>query len=167
MCPPGVISPIPVQGYADDVLMVSREECVVKNMLARTDAFLEWSGLEIKDTKCAVLYERSGGNRWYRSKSDKGPVCTVATKPIQVYSLHETYAYLGHKINIAGECKEQVNIILSEFTSKLNLIDKSPLPLTMKLEAVRQVALSKVQHLFSNVHIQQKCWAKWITKQWT
>ena len=26
----------------------------------------------------------------------------------------------------------------------------------MKVEAVRQVALSKVQHLFSNVHIQQK-----------
>ncbi len=49
-----MISPIPVQGCADDVLMVSREECVVKNMLARTDAFLEWSGLEIKDTKCAV-----------------------------------------------------------------------------------------------------------------
>lgn len=155
--PPGVISPIPVQGYADDVLMVSREECVVKNMLARTDAFLEWSGLEIKDTKCAVLYERrSGGNRWYHSKSDKCPVFTVATKPIRVYSLHETYAYLGHKINIAGEWKEQVNIILSEFTSKLDLIDKCPLPLTMKLEAIRQVALSKVQHLFSNVHIQQK-----------
>ncbi len=81
---------------ADDVLMVSREECVVKYMLARTDAFLEWSGLEIKDTKCAVLYERIGGNRWYRSKSDKCPVFTVATKPIQVYSLHETYASLGH-----------------------------------------------------------------------
>ncbi len=32
---------------ADDVLMVSREECVVKYTLARTDAFLEWSGLEI------------------------------------------------------------------------------------------------------------------------
>ncbi len=157
MCPPGVISPIPVQGYADDVLMVSREECVVKNMLARTDAFLEWSGLEIKDTKCAVLYERrSGGNRWYHSKSDKCPVFTVATKPIRVYSLHETYAYLGHKMNIAGEWKVQVNIILSEFTSKLYLIDKCPLPLTMKLEAIRQVALSKVQHLFSNVHIQQK-----------
>ncbi len=157
IAPPGVISPIPVQGSADDVLMLSREECVVKNMLARTDAFLEWSGLEIKDTKCAALYERrSGGNRWYRSKSDKCLVFTVATKPIQVYSLHVTYAYLGHKMNIAGEWKEQINIILSEFTYKLNLIDKCPLPLTMKLEAIRQVALSKVQHLFSNVHIQQK-----------
>ncbi len=29
------------------------------------------------------------------------------------------HTYLGHKIYIAGEWKEQVNIILSEFTSKL------------------------------------------------
>ncbi len=138
---------------ADDVLMVSREECVVKYMLARTDAFLEWSGLEIKDTKCAVLYERrSGGNRWYRSKSDKGPVFTVATKPIQVYSLHETYASLGHTINIAGEWKEQVNIILSEFTSKLDLIDKCPLPLTMNLKAISQMALSKVHNKTRNIN---------------
>ncbi len=34
--------------------------------------------------------------------------------------------------------------------------DKRSLPLAMKLEAIRQVARSKVQHLFSNIHIQQK-----------
>ncbi len=68
------------------------------------------------------------------------------------------------RVNIAGEWKEQVNIILSEFTSKMNLIDKCPLPLTMKLEAIRQVALSKVQHLFSNVHIQQKVLSKMDNK---
>ena len=45
----GVISN-PVQGYADDV---SREESVIKNMLSKTDSYLEWSGLEIKNTKCA------------------------------------------------------------------------------------------------------------------
>ncbi|KAM3857129.1 dipeptidyl peptidase 4-like [Diretmus argenteus] len=40
-------------------------------MLSRTDSFQEWSGLEVKDTKCTVFYERrSGGNRWYRAKAD-------------------------------------------------------------------------------------------------
>lgn len=62
---------------------------------------------------------------------------------VRVYCLHETYTYLGHKINIAGEWNEQVNIIVSDFSSK-------------KLEAIRQLALSEVQHLFSIVHIQQK-----------
>ncbi|KAK0144026.1 hypothetical protein N1851_017633 [Merluccius polli] len=59
-----VISPNPVQGYADDVQIASRQEAVINNMLSRTDSFLEWSGLEVKDSKCAVFYERrSGGNR--------------------------------------------------------------------------------------------------------
>lgn len=52
-------------------------------------------------------------------------------------------SYLGYKI-IAR---------VSELTSKLYLIDKGPLPLTMKLKAIRQVALSEVQHLFFNAHI--------------
>ena len=107
--PHGVISPNPVQGFADDVQLASREESVIKNMLTRTDSFLEWSGLEVKDIKCAVLYERrSGGNRWYHSKSDTCPEFRIATKPMRVFSLHETYCYLGHKFNIAGDWKEQV-----------------------------------------------------------
>lgn len=100
------MSPIPVQGYADDVQIASREESIIKNRLARKDYFLKWSGLEIKDSKFSVLYERrSGGNRWYHSKSDRCPVFTVAPKPIHIYSLNKTYTYLGHKINIAGEWK--------------------------------------------------------------
>lgn len=49
-----------------------------------------------------------------------------------------------------------MNIIVSDFSSKLDLIDKCPLPLIMKLEGIKQLPLSEVQHLFSIVHIQQK-----------
>lgn len=55
-----VISPNPVQGYADDVQIASRQQAVINNMLSRTNSFLEWSGLEVKDSKCAVFYERRG-----------------------------------------------------------------------------------------------------------
>ena len=150
--PPNVMSPNPVQGYADDVQLASREESVIKDMLSRTDTFLDWSGLQIKQSKCAVLYQRrSGGNRWYKSKMDRDP--EFNSEPIRVYGLHETYTYLGHKFNVAGEWKEQVDYMVTEFTSRLELIDASPLPLLMKLEAIRQVALSRIQHLFSNVHL--------------
>ena len=143
--PPSVFSPNPVQAYADDIQLASREETVIKNMLVRTDSFLNWSGLQIKHSKCAVLYQRrSGGNRWYRSRADRNPEFTINTEPIRVYDLHETYTYLGHKFNIAGEWKEQVEYITTEFTSRLDLIDASPLPLLMKLEAIRQVALSRI-----------------------
>lgn len=80
----------------------------------------------------------------------------ICNKPLRVYSLHESYCYLGHKFNVAGEWKEQVNEIITEYSSRLDLINSSPLPLIMKLEAVRVLALSKVQHLLSNVHIPRK-----------
>uniref|UniRef100_A0A0E9W629 Uncharacterized protein n=1 Tax=Anguilla anguilla TaxID=7936 RepID=A0A0E9W629_ANGAN len=80
----------------------------------------------------------------------------INDEPIRVYARHETYNYLGHKFNIAGEWKGQVGSIIEEYTSRPDLIDSSPLPLVMKLEAIGQVALSKVQHLFPNVHIPKK-----------
>ncbi|CAL8311213.1 unnamed protein product [Gadus morhua 'NCC'] len=112
--PPNVISPNPIQGYADDVQLASREESVIKDMLSRTDTFLDWSGLEIKQSKCAVLYQRrSGGNRWYKSKTDRDPEFSINSEPIRVYDLHETYTYLGHKFNVAGEWKKQVEYMVT------------------------------------------------------
>lgn len=68
-----VRSPNPVQGYANDVQVSSRQE-VMTNMLACTDRFLQWSGLEVEQAKCAVLHEgRSGGNRWYKARRDMPP----------------------------------------------------------------------------------------------
>lgn len=119
-----------MQGHADDVVLASREESVINTMLSSTNRFLEWSGLEVKFSKCAVLYERrSGVNRWYHSKTDTPPVFTIAAQPIHVYPLHEKYTYLGDTFNIAGEWAEQVNNNLTEFTSRLDLIDSCPLPL--------------------------------------
>ena len=155
--PPDVRSPNPVQGYADDMQVSSRQEEVITNMLARTDEFLQWSGLEVKQAKCAVLHERrSGGNRWYKAKSDKPPTFHVMGQPIRVYSRNETYPYLGHRFNIAGEWGEQVEELTTEFLRRLHLVDLSPLPVLMKLQAVREVALAKIQHLFANVHLPLK-----------
>ena len=95
LAPPGSTSPNPVQAYADDVLLASREENVITNMLSHTDRFLQWSGLEVKNSKCAVLFERrNGGNRWYRAKDDHPPSFSIAGSEIRVYERHETYSYL-------------------------------------------------------------------------
>ncbi|KAF3837708.1 hypothetical protein F7725_009476 [Dissostichus mawsoni] len=80
-----VKSPNPVQGYTDDVQVSLRQEDFIINMLARTDEFLQWSGLEVKQAKCAVLHERhSGDNRWYKAKNDKPPSFLVMGQPIKV-----------------------------------------------------------------------------------
>lgn len=113
--PAGVRSPNPVQGYADDVEISSRDESVITNMLLRTDEFIRWSGLDIKHTKYAAFYERrSGGNRWYKAKPDKPPAFSLMQKPIRLYERHETYPYLGHKFNISGDWEEQITELHSK-----------------------------------------------------
>lgn len=50
-----------------------------------TSVLLEWSGLQVKQSKCAVLYERwSGGNWWNQSKSDRDAQFTINGKSIRV-----------------------------------------------------------------------------------
>ena len=154
--PPQVLSPNPVQGYADDVVIASRDERVIKNMMACTDSFLSWSGLQVKQSKCAVFWERrSGGNRWYRAKTDRPPSLTILGQPLRVYARQESYTYLGHKFNIAGDWSQQVTNLVQQFISRLDLIDTSPLPATLKV-LIRDIAFAKIQHLFANVHIPQK-----------
>ena len=46
--------------------------------------------------------------------------------------------------------------IVSKYTTRLDLIHSSPLPLVMKLEAVGQVGMSKIHHLFPDIHIPRK-----------
>ena len=65
-------------------------------------------------------------------------------------------SYLGHKFNVAGEWGEQVEELAYQYSSRLDMIDTYPLPVVMKLEAVRKVVLAKIQHLFANVHIPHK-----------
>ena len=155
--PAGARSPSPVQGYADDVQIASRTESVTHSMLQQTEHFLLSSKLQVKPTKCAVFYERrSGGNRWYHSKSDKPPTFSILEEPLRVYQRHETYTYLGHKFNVAGDWEEQLSELTSDYANRLNLIDSAPLPIMMKVQAITEIALSKIQHLFANIHIPQK-----------
>ena len=79
------------------------------NFILALNHWLKWSGLEVKNSKCAAFYERrSGGNRWYQAKGDRPPSFTIMGNEIKVYTRHETYCYLGHRFNIAGEWEEQI-----------------------------------------------------------
>ena len=122
-------------------------------MLSHTDVSLRWSGLEVKNSKCAAFFERrSGGNRWHQAKGDRPPSFTIMDNEITVYTRHETYCYLGHRFNITGEWGEQIQE-LTEYCRRLERIDSCPLTITMKLQAILEISLSKIHHLFTNIHI--------------
>ncbi|KAJ4947773.1 hypothetical protein JOQ06_009806, partial [Pogonophryne albipinna] len=56
-----VKSPNPVQGYADDVQVSSRQEDVIINMLARTDEFLQWVHSRRKNFSRTLQINESNG----------------------------------------------------------------------------------------------------------
>lgn len=76
-------------------------------------------------------------------------------KPISLYECYETYAYLRCIFNVASDWEEQVTELCHEYTPRLTLIHSAPLPIMMKIEAIRMIAVAKIQHLFPNVHIAQ------------
>lgn len=71
---------------------------------------------------------------------------SVNTKPIKVYSQHKTFTYMGHTFIDAREYKQQVDEMVSDYSTSSDLINASALPL-MHLETIRQKALVKVPHL--------------------
>lgn len=56
-----------------------------------------------------------------------------------IQNIHEIYTYLGDKFNVASELEQQVDETVSDYSTSLDFISTSPLPLIMKLEAVRQI----------------------------
>ena len=76
--------------------------------------------------------------------------------PSDCMNSHEIYPYLGHKFSIAGDWDEQVTELCQEYIHRIKQVDSAPLPVRMKIEAIKQIAVAKIQHLFHNVHISQQ-----------
>ena len=145
------ISPLPVLGFAEDIALINYFEKVIKLMLDKLVAKTKDTGLCIRPDKCAVLYERRSANRWYKSKSDKPPSLEIEGQKIKVYARHEPFTYLGKAVTVAGEPKDLIRDIVEEYSDALEKIAESILPLALKIEALGTIALSKIEHFFSNI----------------
>ena len=42
---------------------------------------MDIAGLEVKPSKCAVMYARRSGNNWYKGKADKSQLCQFKEMP--------------------------------------------------------------------------------------
>ena len=82
------------------------------------------SGLEIRPDKCAIMYERRSGNRWYKAKGDKEPNLTVNDEWFSVLKSHEPFTYLRKPLTVAGETENQVHDMLKDYTEILDQIEK-------------------------------------------
>ena len=54
--------PCPIQGYVDDVCLMSQDFNEINLMINKSDKFLTTVGMEVKHRKCAILYGQRTGN---------------------------------------------------------------------------------------------------------
>ena len=53
------INPLPLQAFADDVVVVSYDATIINEMFDIGQVAMEIAGFEAKPSKCAVMYARS------------------------------------------------------------------------------------------------------------
>ena len=67
------LNPLPVQAFADDVVLSSYDIEVLHSMLHASKPVMLRAGLEVKPSKSAVFHDRRSGNNWYKGREN--PPC--------------------------------------------------------------------------------------------
>ena len=78
-----LLSRLPVQGSADDKAIMTHDERSLHEMINVSETIMQRANLDVKATKCAVLYRRRSENNWYADKNDKKPNIVVQNKKHQ------------------------------------------------------------------------------------
>ena len=68
-----MLNPLPVQGFADHIAIVTHDERSLHEMISVSEPIMQRANLDVKASKCAVLYGRRSGSNWYTGKNDKKP----------------------------------------------------------------------------------------------
>ena len=74
---------------------------------------------------------------------------------VPVLQHHEKFVYLGKPLTVAGEFEEHSKEIIEEYSNLLHLISISVAPVSIKIEALEVIALSKIVHHFANTRFNE------------
>ena len=135
--------------------MVSHKLNIFLDMVLSFKQSIIGTGLYVRSDKCAILYDRRSGNRWYKSKADSPPVIEFNGELVNVLTRNEYYVYLGKPLSVAGENPTHVNEIYDEYCDLLNKIISIDLPIPIKIESLEVIAMSKFSHHFPNIVINE------------
>ena len=83
------LNPLPVQAFANDVVLSSYDIEVLHSMLHA-------SGLEVKPSKSAVFHDRRSGNNWYKGRKNDLPEVIVQSNTLSPCNRDDYYKYLGN-----------------------------------------------------------------------
>ena len=149
------LNPLPVQAFADDIVMCSFDISVIEKMVTVSEPLMFNSGLEISPVKCAAFYGSRSANNWYTGKNDIDPVIKVQSQIIPQYERDKPYKYLGKSLSLSGEDSDQINEVVLGYKHLVDNIMTSELPLPLKSSAFNNLALAKILHHFYNSRISE------------
>ena len=150
------INPLPLQAFEDDVVVVNYDATIINEMFDIGKVAMEMAGLEVKPSKCAVMYARRSGNNWYKGKADKKPTVSIQGNAIEVYPRDKPYKYLGKSLSLSGEDSVQVLEVIESYKDLLEKITICKLPLALKASALNNLALAKILHHFCNTRFTEE-----------
>ena len=74
---------------------------------------------------------------------------------VPVLQRHEKFVYLGKPFTVAGEFEEHSKEIIEEYSNLLHLISISVALVSIKIEALKVIALSKIVHQIANTRFNE------------
>ena len=114
------------------------------------------SGLDIKPSKCEVLYARQSGNNWYKGKREVKQNIYIQGNCLESCDQNVTYKYLGKSLALSGEDSLQVIEMIDTYSDLVHKIQQCNLPLALKASAFNNLALAKILHHFCNTRLSEK-----------
>ena len=84
-------TPNPIQGYVDDVDITATNENDIRRAAEKTSLFMNYSGMEVKHRKCALLRGHRTGNNWSKKDATCTTDLTIQDSAIPVYSKTQAY----------------------------------------------------------------------------
>ena len=114
------------------------------------------SGLDIKPSKCEVLYARQSGNNWYKGKREVKQNIYIQGNCLESCDQNVTYKYLGKSLALSGEDSFKVIEMIDTYSDLVHKIQQCNLPLALKASAFNSLALGKILHHFYNTRLTEE-----------
>ena len=136
-----------VYGYVDDIVFTTQRLDLLQNMCDVSSAFLDYTLMQAKPSKCAVSCARRSGNNY---RDTELPVVEIQNKDIPIIDKVDTYRYLGHDINIVNKT-DQSEQLVQDFRINMSKITKTRLSMTYKLQLIGTMCISPILFYFNNL----------------
>ena len=95
-------------GYVDDVSMRSNNKKTGDKKLSRTADFLDFTGMQIKHRKCAILQGKRSGVNWKELNNHEVVKTSIQGSYILVLPRNKLKEYLGHLLSIDGSGENEL-----------------------------------------------------------